>query len=46
MDWYDYELLSTILLVAAALLWVLSIILWFGLRIPEDLAEIWEIMRD
>lgn len=41
----DYELISTMLLVAAFVLWIATILLWFGLRLPEEIAEVWKAIR-
>ena len=46
MDSINYELVATVLLAAAGLLWILSICLWVGLRIPEEISEAWKVMRD
>lgn len=45
MNGMDFGLIGTILLAAAGILWVATILLWFGLRLPEEIAEVWKAFR-
>ena len=41
-----YEKISVICFAAAAVIWLLAIWMWFGMRLPEEIAETWRVMKD
>ena len=41
-----YEKISVVCFGAAIVIWLLAIWLWFSTHLPEEITEVWRVMRD
>ena len=40
-----YEKISLVCFAAAGVIWLIAVLLWFGLHLPEEITEVWSVMR-
>lgn len=40
-----YEKIAVVCFAAAVAIWLISILIWFSLHLPEEISEMWKIFR-